>query len=98
MEDWLQSVWNERLRVLLRKPGMLVLKLDVRPMIRTTNTDHMVIPGGMSTTTHSDAKLTGLFCPREYHPVQKVSDLRPGKKSCIPGGTQFLILFKVGPL
>jgi hypothetical protein len=33
-----------------------------------------------------------------YHPVQKVSDLRPGKKSCVPGGAQFLIPFKVGPL
>jgi hypothetical protein len=34
----------------------------------------------------------------EYHPVQKVSDLRPGKKSCVPGGAQFLIPFEVGPL
>jgi hypothetical protein len=35
---------------------------------------------------------------RPYYPVQKVADLRPGKKSCIPGGAQFLIPFKVGPL
>jgi hypothetical protein len=33
-----------------------------------------------------------------YHPVQKVSDLRPGKESYVPGGAQFLIPFKVGPL
>jgi hypothetical protein len=32
------------------------------------------------------------------NPVQKESDLGPGKKSCIPGGAQFLIPFKVGPL
>jgi hypothetical protein len=70
MKDWLQSVWNERLRVLLRKPGMLVLKLDVRPMILTTNTDHVVIPGGMRRTTHSNTRLTSLFCPLEYLRVQ----------------------------
>jgi hypothetical protein len=39
-----------------------------------------------------------LKTPGVYHPVQKVSDLRPGKKSCVPGGAQFLIPFKVGPL
>jgi hypothetical protein len=33
-----------------------------------------------------------------YHPVQKVSDLRPGKKRCVPWGAEFLIPFKVGPL
>jgi hypothetical protein len=31
-------------------------------------------------------------------PVQKVSHLRPGEKSCVPGGAQFLIPFKVGLL
>jgi hypothetical protein len=36
-----------------------------------------------------------------YNPVQKVSDLRPGK-NCVSGagggGAQFLVPFKVGPL
>jgi hypothetical protein len=36
--------------------------------------------------------------PKMDGAVQKVSDLRPGKKSCVPGGSQFLIPFKVGPL
>jgi hypothetical protein len=33
-----------------------------------------------------------------YNPVQKVSDLKPEKKSCVTGRAQFLIPFKVGPL
>jgi hypothetical protein len=37
-------------------------------------------------------------CSRIYHPVQNVSNLRLGKKSCIPGVAQFLISFKVVPL
>jgi hypothetical protein len=52
--DWLRITWNGRLRVLLRKRGMLVLDvfkgnltLDVRSMIYAENADLVVIPGGM---------------------------------------------------
>jgi hypothetical protein len=46
-----------------------------------------------------DFKMEMLELHRGYHPVQKVSDLRSGKKSCVHGGgAQFLIPFKVGPL
>jgi hypothetical protein len=55
MEDWLQVVWNRRLRVWLKKRGMLVLDafeghwtLDARYVIQLLTTGLAVMPGGMN--------------------------------------------------
>jgi hypothetical protein len=51
-----------------------------------------------STSLMYIGELVMTLAPCIYHPVQKVSDLRQGEKICVPGGPQFLIPFKVGPL
>jgi hypothetical protein len=55
MKDWIEVVWNRRLRVLLRKQGMLVLDafkghimLNAGSVIHALNTHLVVIPGGMT--------------------------------------------------
>jgi hypothetical protein len=57
MKDWLLVVWNRRPGALLRKQAMLVvdvfkghLELEIKAAIigSSTNTDLVIIPGGMT--------------------------------------------------